>query len=169
MTDVKEPPKRRSKRARSTDSDGPVRLPVRLDVVEGAVGFHLRRAQTFILDDLGRRMGTLELKPREYTVLSVIQANPGINAERIAEALPMKPSNLSVLLASLKKREVIRRADGASFGGVYAIFLTERGEALLAAARRLHTEHLNFVESVLGDGGMACLIEALRKLGDYRP
>jgi DNA-binding MarR family transcriptional regulator len=140
-----------------------------LDVVEGAVGYHLRRAQTVVLEDVSQRMRALELNPRDYTVMSVIQANPGINAERIAEALPMKPSNLSVLLARLKKRDIIRRAEGETYGRVHSLYLTPDGEALLEQARRQHQEHLRFVESILGKSEMAGLIAALRKLGDYRP
>jgi DNA-binding MarR family transcriptional regulator len=140
---------------------------VELKAVEGAVGYHLRRAQTVILEDVGRRMGTLALNPRDFTVLSVIAGNPGINASRIAESLPMKPSNLSVLLVKLKRRGLVRRADGEDFGRIQSLHLTREGATLLEEARRLHREHLSFLEGLLGRSSMVQLIRTLRKLGSY--
>lgn len=138
-----------------------------MKAVEGAVGYHLRRAQNVVLEDVGRRMRTLGLKPRDFTVMSVIGANPGINASRIAESLPMKRSNLSVLLVSLKRRGLVRRADGEDFGRIQSLHLTPEGVALLEEARRLHREHLSFIESILGRSEMTQLMHSLRKLGSY--
>jgi DNA-binding MarR family transcriptional regulator len=140
-----------------------------LQAVEGAVGYHLRRAQTVVLDDVGRRLRTLGLNPRDFTVMSVIGANPGINASRIAESLPMKRSNLSVLLVRLKRRGLVRRAAGEDSGRIQSLHLTREGVRLLEDARRLHREHLSFVEKILGRSRMAQLIRALRKLGSYAP
>ncbi len=141
---------------------------VDLNVVEGAVGYHLRRAQTMVLEDVGRRMRPLGLGPPEFTVMSVLQENPGINATRIAESLPMKRSNLSVLLARLKRRGLLKRADGEESGRVHSLCLTPEGEELLKSARRLHREHLQFLEGILGRSDMARLIKTLRRLGNHR-
>ena len=140
---------------------------ISLKAVEGAVGYHLRRAQTVVLEDVASRMGTLGLNPRDFTVMSVIGANPGINATRIAESLPMKRSNLSVLLVRLKRRGLVRRADGEDFGRVQSLHLTSEGLAVLEEARRLHREHLKYLESILGRSEMAQLIRTLRKLGSH--
>ena len=142
---------------------------ISLKAVEGAVGYHLRRAQTMVLEDVGHRMRTLGLKPRDFTVMSVISANPGINASRIAESLPMKRSNLSVLLVRLKRRGLVRRADGEDFSRIQSLHLSSEGSDLLEQARRLHREHLRFLESILGRPAMAQLIRSLRKLGSYVP
>jgi len=154
-------------RRRSPDEGTQAAAEIRLKAVEGAVGYHLRRAQTVVLEDVGRRMGTLGLNPRDFTVMSVIATNPGINATRIAESLPMKASNLSVLLVKLKRRGLVRRADGEEFGRVQSLHLTREGTELLEEARRLHREHLSFLESILGRTEMAQLIRTLRKLGSY--
>jgi len=151
----------------SPDEGTPVPAQISLKAVEGAVGYHLRRAQTVVLDDVGRRMGTLGLNPRDFTVMSVIGANPGINASRIAQSLPMKTSNLSVLLVKLKRRGLVRRADGEEFSRVQSLHLTCEGVELLEEARRHHREHLSFLERILGRAQMAQLIRALRKLGSY--
>ncbi len=143
-------------------------LEVVLNVVEGAVGYHLRRAQTMVLEDVGRRMRPLGLGPPEFTVMSVLHANPGINATRIAESLPMKRSNLSVLLARLKRRGLVQRAQGEESGRIQSLCLTPEGETLLESARRLHREHLKFLEGILGRTEMARLIKTLRKLGSHR-
>jgi len=151
----------------SPDEGTPVPAQISLKAVEGAVGYHLRRAQTVVLDDVGRRMGTLGLNPRDFTVMSVIGANPGINASRIAQSLPMKTSNLSVLLVKLKRRGLVRRADGEEFSRVQSLHLTREGVELLEEARRQHREHLSFLERILGRAQLAQLIRALRKLGSY--
>jgi DNA-binding MarR family transcriptional regulator len=140
-----------------------------LKAVEDAVGYHLRRAQTVVLDDVVRRLRPLGIGPPEFTVMSVMQTNPGIHATRLAESLPMKRSNLSVLLARLRRRGLICRNDGEDFGRVQALRLTPEGLALLEKARSLHGEHLKLFESILGKEGMARLIKMLRKLANYRP
>jgi DNA-binding MarR family transcriptional regulator len=145
------------------------RPEVNLNAVEGAVGYHLRRALMVILDDVGRRMGTLGLTPRDFTVMSVIRSNPGINATRIAESLPMKRSNLSVLLLRLKEQGWVRNAASEDLGRVRSLTLSPEGVALLGEASRLHREHLRFLESILGRSDMAQLIRALRKLGAHAP
>jgi DNA-binding MarR family transcriptional regulator len=114
-------------------------------------------------------MRGLGLKPRDFTVMSVIHANPGINATRIAESLPMKRSNLSVLLVRLKRHGWVRRADDEDFGRVQSLHLTREGLAVLENARKVHREHLSFIEGLLGRTEMAQLIRALRKLGSYKP
>jgi DNA-binding MarR family transcriptional regulator len=151
----------------SRDEGTQAAAEISLKAVEGAVGYHLRRAQTVVLEDVGRRMGTLGLNPRDFTVMSVIGANPGINASRIAESLPMKASNLSVLLVKLKRRGLVRRADGEEFGRIQSLHLTREGIALLDEARRLHREHLSFLGTILGRSEMAQMIRSLRKLGSY--
>jgi len=151
----------------SPDEGTQAAAEISLKAVEGAVGYHLRRAQTMVLEDVGRRMRTLGLNPRDFTVMSVIGANPGINASRIAESLPMKTSNLSVLLVKLKRRGLVRRAAGEEFGRIQSLHLTREGIALLEEARRLHREHLGYLESILGRAEMAQLIRTLRKLGSY--
>src|SRR6185437_5843023 len=152
----------------SPDEGTEAAAEISLKAVEGAVGYHLRRAQTVVLEDVGRRMGTLGLNPRDFTVMSVIATNPGINATRIAESLPMKASNLSVLLVKLKRRRLVRRADGEEFGRIQSLHLTKEGLTLLEEARRLHREHLAFLEGILGRSEMAELIRSLRKLGSYQ-
>jgi DNA-binding MarR family transcriptional regulator len=159
--------RRRTPRRLSPDEGPQAAAEISLQAVEGAVGYHLRRAQTVVLDDVGRRMGALGLNPRDFTVMSVIGANPGINASRIAESLPMKTSNLSVLLVKLKRRGLVRRAAGEEFGRIQSLHLTREGVALLEEARRLHREHLEFLERILGRSEMAQLIRSLRKLGSY--
>lgn len=161
---------RRGRAPRESPDEGTqAAAEISLKAVEGAVGYHLRRAQIMVLEDVGRRMRSLGLNPRDFTVMSVISANPGINASRIAESLPMKRSNLSVLLVRLKRRGLVRRADGEEFGRVQSLHLTREGEKVLEDARRLHREHLSFVESVLGKSEMAELMRLLRKLGSYVP
>lgn len=80
----------------------------------------------------------------------------------------MKRSNLSVLLARLKRRGLLKRADGEESGRVHSLCLTPEGEALLESARRLHREHLRLLEGILGKSEMTQLIKLLRKLGNHR-
>jgi len=161
-------PRRGKAGQRASDKGAPAApAAISLKAVEGAIGYHLRRAQTFVLDDIGRRMEILGLNPRDFTVMLVISANPGINATRIADSLPMKASNLSVLLLKLKRRGLVRRAAGEEFGRIHSLHLTRDGMAILEQARRLHFEHLRFIESLLGRLEMARLIRLLRKLGSH--
>jgi DNA-binding MarR family transcriptional regulator len=97
-------------------------------------GYALRRAQLRVFSDFIDELAELDLRPAQFSVLALIDANPGIVQARVGEALEIKKANLVPLLNRLAARGVLRRValDGRSNG----LYLTPEGRRLMQRARR---------------------------------
>ncbi len=98
------------------------------------VGYALRRAQLRVFGDFIDELAELDLRPAQFSVLALIDANPGIVQARVGESLEIKKANLVPLLNRLAARGVVRRValDGRSNG----LYLTPEGRRLMQRARR---------------------------------
>lgn len=106
-----------------------------LSPFEDRLGFWLRLAQQTAFETFHRAMGPLGLTPGRLGVLLLLEANPGMRQSVLAEALRVKPSNLTVLLASLEQEGLIRRAEDAANRRANLLQLTPAGRALLKRAK----------------------------------
>jgi DNA-binding MarR family transcriptional regulator len=97
-------------------------------------GYALRRAQLRVFSDFIDELAELDLRPAQFSVLALIDANPGIVQARVGESLEIKKANLVPLLNRLAARGVVRRValDGRSNG----LYLTPEGRRLMQRARR---------------------------------
>ena len=95
------------------------------------VGYVLRRAQVAVFQDFIRTLAGVDLRPAQFSVLALIDANPGIVQSRACSALGIQKANFVPMLQELEKRGLTRRVpvDGRSNG----VFLTPKGRALLEA------------------------------------
>jgi DNA-binding MarR family transcriptional regulator len=137
---------------------------VDLSPLSGKLGFLLRLAQQRAFDAFHGAMGPLGLTPGRMGVLLLVEANPDIRQAALAEALRVKPSNLTVLLASLEAEGLIRRAEDAGNRRANRLRLTSAGRFLLKRAKAAEAE----VEAKLAEGmpaeEQAALLSALRRM-----
>ncbi len=73
------------------------------------LGFLLRLAQQQVFDEFHRSIGPAGITPARYAVLALLHANPGITQARLAEALRVKTSNMTVLLAGMEAQGLVER------------------------------------------------------------
>jgi DNA-binding MarR family transcriptional regulator len=126
------------------------------------VGYALRRAQVAIFGDFIRTLAEVDLRPAQFSVLTVIDGNPGLLQSRAGTALGIQKANFVPLLRELERRGLVRRVplDGRSNG----LHLTAAGKRLLGRARRLHDQHHGRVEALIGESERPRLIATLRRL-----
>ena len=98
-------------------------------------GYTLRRLSAAFMARLASRLGTLELRPAEATVLMVIAANPRVTQSEVGRHLDIASANMAPLAARLSKRGLIARhaVDRRSQG----LTLTEAGRRVVVKARRI--------------------------------
>ncbi|BCH26547.1 transcriptional regulator [Mesorhizobium sp. L-8-10] len=151
-------------RPTSRDSSAP-----RLDPLPSFVGYMLRRAQLMVFEDFIGTMAAVGLRPASFSVLCVVNANPGLTQTAVSEALGLQRTNLVPIIDTLEKRGLARREPALNDRRSHALFLTDAGERLLAEAMGLQAEHesrvlarlqpkerdqlLHLLHSMLGDGG----------------
>jgi len=98
------------------------------------VGYNARRAALKIMGVFIERMARLELRPVEFSVLSLIGHNPGITSREICRELSLLAPNPVRLLGRLDQRDLVRREAHPDDGRAVGLRLSEAGQALLAEA-----------------------------------
>jgi DNA-binding MarR family transcriptional regulator len=129
-----------------------------------SVGYLLRRAQVAVFQSFFELFAEAGVRPGQYSVLTVIEHNPGLNQTRLADALGIKKTNLVAMIDELEKRGLARRMPIAHDRRSYALFLTPRGQALMARLHRLDSAVDRRLVQALGSGDRRQLCEALRRV-----
>ncbi|MCB2065357.1 MAG: winged helix DNA-binding protein [Erythrobacter sp.] len=95
-------------------------------------GYSLRRAAHATAAQLAVRLGELDLRQVDASVLILIQGNPQVTASALGRQLDIQRANMVPLLARLEERGLIAKEpiDGKSLG----LSLTAEGEQLTTAA-----------------------------------
>ena len=102
--------------------------------LESLVGYNVRRAWLSILNVFFQRMAVHGLRPVDFSVLSLVQRNPGITSRQICTALGLLPPNLVPMIGALEKRQLLRRTRHSADGRAMSLYLTGEGEALTQTA-----------------------------------
>lgn len=129
------------------------------------VGYLIRRAQLLIFQDFIRTMSSVDIRPAQFSVLTVIARNPGLKQTDVCEALSIKRANLVTMLHELEDRGLATRAR-ASTGDrrSHALYLTDKGEKLLAKLDALALDHDKRLTEALGAENKAQLLRLLGQI-----
>jgi DNA-binding MarR family transcriptional regulator len=103
-------------------------------------GYNIRRAYIVIQSQFEDRMEKHDLRQAEFSVLSIVKVNPGINQKALAEALAVAPPNLATLLDRLEARGLLTRQRNPDDKRVQLIELTTQGLRLYGRALKSATE-----------------------------
>lgn len=99
------------------------------------LGVELRIAK-ILADRLFANTQNSQLAPGQYTVLSLIRLNPGINQSSLARCMFMDRSSMVPLLDRFEKKGWTERRPHAHDRRSHAVHLTGRGEEILESADR---------------------------------
>jgi DNA-binding MarR family transcriptional regulator len=110
-------------------------------------------------------LAPLDLRPVQYSVLTVVRENPGLSQMALSQVLGIVRSGVVPLLDNLESRGLLKRTAHASDRRSYALRLTAEGSALLERADALVQEHENRLIQKVGPRGHKQLIETLKVFG----
>ena len=102
--------------------------------LETLLGYNTRRAALTIIGRFMDNMAVYQLRPVDFSVLSLIGHNPGITSRQLCGALNILPPNLVGLLKDIEKRQLIRRSPHPTDGRAMGLSLTSKGAALMQEA-----------------------------------
>jgi len=108
--------------------------------LESLIGYNARRAALSIIGGFMERMAMYDLKPVEFSVLSLVLHNPGITSRQLCAALNILPPNLVGLVQSLVKRGLIVRRPHPHDGRAMGLHPTQQGVGLMTKAEKTVTE-----------------------------
>jgi len=128
------------------------------------VGYHLRRAQIAVFDDFASSLGGLDIRPGQFGVLILIDANPGLNQSELGEAMGVDRSTVVAVIDRLEERGLVARRRAPNDRRSYALELTAAGRALLTRLRPLVAAHEARLAAGLSVEERQLLIDLLRRI-----
>ena len=134
------------------------------NLLDGLVGYRLRRASGRMMADFATSMAPLALRPVLFAMLCTIRANPGIIQMGLGTELGIQRANLVPLVNELTARALIERRPAPNDRRALALYLTQAGEALLAEAETMVLDHEERMLSALSRAERAKLLELLAKI-----
>ena len=132
--------------------------------LETLFGYNARRAALVIIERFLREMAPFDLRPVDFSVLSLVQHNPGITSRQICTALGLLPPNLVGMLNKLEKRELIERLPHPSDRRAMGLHMTQAGQHFMAQAEAAATELERDAVSKLTAHEQKTLLRLLQKI-----
>lgn len=106
-----------------------------MDDLSDLLGFLIRRAQIWVFQDFAKSLSHLNIRPAEYAVLSMVEANPGMIQMTLSNALGIERAHLARLLHRLEDRMLVNRIPSVSDRRSHSLHITPRGRDLLRRSR----------------------------------
>ena len=142
-------------------------VPIELGELSELLGYTLKRAQLKIFEDFLRCMAPLQLTPAQFSVLLLLDRNPGRNQTEIANTLGILRPNFVAMLDGLENRDLCARIRSVNDRRSHQLVLTDKGKAVLARAKKLvAAKHETRLNELLGPANRAALVGMLAKIAD---
>ncbi len=132
--------------------------------LESLLGYNARRAALAVIGVFLERMAVYDLRPVDFSVLSLIAHNPGITSRQLCGTLGILPPNLVGMINALEQREVITRRPHPTDGRAMGLHLTDGGARLMRDAERTAAELEAEVAGRLSASESKTLIRLLKKV-----
>jgi hypothetical protein len=85
------------------------RPAIALDVLNGHLGYFVRRLQVWVFQDFIRALASIDVSPAQFSVLVVAGANRGLSQAELSASLGIERARLVRLLHRLEERGLIQR------------------------------------------------------------
>jgi DNA-binding MarR family transcriptional regulator len=125
------------------------------------LGYSLKRAQLKVFDDFLHCVAPLQLTPAQFSVLILLERNPGRNQTEIATTLGILRPNFVAMLDGLEGRGLCTRMRSSNDRRSHVLVLTDQGRAVLARAKKLVARHEARLDELIGPTNRVALIEML--------
>ena len=129
------------------------------------LGYVLRRLQIWVFQDFIQTLATMKVRPAQYSVLLIIEANPGRSQAAIGHTLGIERARLARLLHELERRKWISRRASGSDARSHCLHLTAEGEMALAKIKSLAAQHEARLADLVGPKRHRQLMDLLRDFG----
>ena len=160
-----------------TDSESPEPSPERPDshslptvervntrYLETLMGYNARRAALTIIGQFLKEMATLDFRPVEFSVLSLVHRNPGITSRQLCDVLDILAPNLVAIVNAFEKRGWIRRYSHPHDGRALCLVVTDVGAHIAKEAETRASQLEANVTPELTPEERKLLIRLLKKI-----
>ena len=134
------------------------------DLLPSLVGYNLRRAQLSVFNDFAKTMGSAQITPGQFGVITLIAANPGMTQSALARAVGIERSTMVAVIDALESRGLVERRASPADRRSYALVPSSDGIALLERLKPMVLEHENRVAANLSFEERRQLVQLLSRL-----
>jgi DNA-binding MarR family transcriptional regulator len=136
-----------------------------LGKLNGHLGYFLRRLQIEVFKDIIGALTAYNIRPGQYSVLTLIEHNPGRSQADIGKALSIERAALAKMLHELEDRNWVQRLPAANDARSHSLFLTADGKNSLLRIDALADEHEQRIARLVGKKRWHELMRLLRDFG----
>jgi DNA-binding MarR family transcriptional regulator len=158
----------KASRSSKETAEGPAEsTALQLGELSELLGYSLKRAQLKVFEDFLRCVAPLQLTPAQFSVMLLLDKNPGRNQTEIANTLGILRPNFVAMLDALESRDLCARMRSTNDRRSHILVLTDKGKAVLARAKKLvASKHESRLNELLGQANREALLEMLSKIAN---
>lgn len=134
------------------------------DIVNGSLGYEIKRAQVRCYEALARVLSPLEVTPARLAVLSLVGRNPGIGQAALGEMLNIVAPGVVKLINALEDRGWLARESLRGNRRSNVLFLTDAGVEALHRYEKMVEAYEGEIASELSADEREQLISLLRRV-----
>ena len=135
-----------------------------LGLLDGLLGYHLRRAQNAAFQGFADRLQHRQITPGQLGLLVLIANNPGVSQTDLARAVGIERSTLGEFINRFESRGLVERRTAALDRRRYAIHLSTTGQRFLSEILPEVTEHERELAKPLSEDERDTLIALLKRV-----
>ncbi|AYN93247.1 MarR family transcriptional regulator [Pseudomonas luteola] len=132
--------------------------------LDEVIGYALRRAQLKVFQHLINELEAYDLRPAQFTALTLIEQNPGLMQAELARALAIEPPQMVIMLNKLEALGLALRIRCKADKRSYGIFLSKTGETLLKQLKDVAIRSDNEATAALSTEERQQLLHLLHKV-----
>lgn len=137
---------------------------IKLGALEENIGFYVRMASIKLRREYQAEMHNIGLKPVQFSVLALVEANPAISQINIAAALNMERAAVLGIVDYLQDEGLVLRKKSKTDRRKQGLFLTGRGTKEFASISLAVKEHENNVARQINKDELKTLIDLLSRI-----
>ena len=140
-----------------------------IDVVDSSyletlTGYNARRASLAVIGQFMTHMAVYDLRPVDFSVMSLIIHNPGITSRQLCSSLGLLPPNLVAMINNLQKRELIERRPHPTDGRAMGLHPSSKGRELMKEAEQTAARLEHDATRQLTAAELKTLLRLLKKI-----
>ena len=142
----------------------PARSGLDMSAPQESIGYNVRRADVYLREQFRRMLGGWHVRPVEYSILRLVQANPAATQAEIADALYIKRQNMGGLVGRMERLGWLRRGVDPNDRRRQSLLLTETGAKRLATLARASARMDREITRGWSEAERAAIVKLLQRL-----
>ena len=148
----------------SSRSRAAIPPPVSVGMLPNLLGYNLRRAQIALWRDFNRTVREDDVRPGIFSLLVLIDANPGIAQIDLANQLDIDKATIVGLIRRMERQNWVTRKTSTEDRRRQGVYMTPEGRQALKSLREEMLEHEQRFTRLFSQSELAQLIAFLRRI-----